>query len=73
LHRVAEEPERLAGALQTYAAVRRRRVARMAYVTRFMGDVMQWQGNAAGQARDALFRSLAPLGDRLVWRWMMGG
>ncbi|MDI9259623.1 FAD-dependent monooxygenase [Alicyclobacillus sendaiensis] len=73
LHRVAEEPERLAGALQTYAAVRRRRVARMAYVTRFMGDVMQWQGKAAGQARDALFRSLAPFGDRLVWRWMMGG
>jgi len=72
-YRVAEEPDALTAALCAYAEMRKRRVARMAQVTRWLGDVMQWEGKAAACARDTLFRWTAPLGDRLVWTWMMGG
>nr|WP_242549694.1 monooxygenase [Alicyclobacillus mali (ex Roth et al. 2021)] len=72
-HRGAEEPGALAAAFQAYAEVRRRRVAWMAQVTRCLGDVMQWEGKAAAFARDTVFRWMAPLGDRLVWTWVLGG
>ncbi|SIS73958.1 FAD-dependent monooxygenase [Alicyclobacillus vulcanalis] len=73
VHRVAELPEALPDALGTYARGRRLRVAQMACVTRLLGDVMQWEGKASSTVRDAVFRAMAPLGEKVAWTWMMGG